>query len=71
VKTDIKLGISYFDTMLNYKFFQKLKFLENCEFNHLTLILIGFKAQTDFRLVLESKYTIGDIFLSVIPCYYR
>ena len=28
-----------FNTMINYNLFQKLKLLDNCEFDHLTIIL--------------------------------
>ena len=40
VETGIELKIFYFDTIINYWSSQKLKLLENDEFNHLTIILI-------------------------------
>ena len=39
VKPGIELRISYSNTMLNYRFSQKFKLLENGEFNHLTVSL--------------------------------
>ena len=39
LKLEIELGIFCSDTMLNYRLFQKLKLLGNCEFNHLTISL--------------------------------
>ena len=39
VKLGIELRISYSDTILNYRFSQKFKLLENGEFNHLTINL--------------------------------
>ena len=42
VKPGIELRISYSDTMLNYRFSQKLKLLGNGEFNHLTISLANF-----------------------------
>lgn len=38
-KTGIKLKISCFDTIINYRMFQKLMLLGNGELNHLTTIL--------------------------------
>ena len=43
VKPGIEFGISYSDTMLNYPLSQKLKLLENCEFNHLIISLTKIK----------------------------
>ena len=40
VELGIELKSFCFDTMINYQFSQKLKLLENNEFNHLTIILI-------------------------------
>ena len=39
VKPGIDIRIFCSDTMLNYRLSQKLKLLENCEFNHLTINL--------------------------------
>ena len=39
VKAEVKLGISYSDTMLNYRLSQKLKLLGNGKFNHSTISL--------------------------------
>ena len=39
VKPGIELKISYFETMLKYRFFQKLKLLGNDEFDHFTIFL--------------------------------
>jgi hypothetical protein len=40
VETWFKLRTIYSDIMVNYHFSQKFKLLGNCEFNHLTIILI-------------------------------
>ena len=42
VKPRIELRISCSDTILNYRFSQKLKLLGNGEFNHLTISLANF-----------------------------
>ena len=49
-----------FDTMINYNLFQKLKLLDNCEFDHLTIILTnwgvphpGVVGDFNLNLILE------------------
>lgn len=64
--SEFELKITCFDTMINYHLFQKLKLLEICDFNHLTIIYQNIKSshfgshnadkkQKLARVTLESK----------------
>ena len=45
-----------FDTMINYNLFQKLELLDNCEFDHLTIILTNL-GDFNLNLILEVDWT--------------
>ena len=60
VESEFELGIKCFDTIINYRFFQKLKLLGNDEFNHLTNILT--RSITDDQ---EKKYISSSVMSNV------
>ena len=45
-ETRFELKITYSNTMMNFLLSQKLKLLENCELNHLLIILMVWNKKT-------------------------
>ena len=75
MKTWFEFMITLFDFMIYFRFFQKLKLLEDGEFNHLIMIIIGFtfslkrwKIYVDIVLIWANlnMWRIGAIRVSIM-----